>query len=347
VRLNKAKRHGLEHTQRTRSFLFGAFGVLFAHMIGLPRLRFYENGVVSLNLPLSAQVVGARASRTTHPGVLAGLGRLFSALLGRRFEVENPFLWDTKTDVVRRIAAAGCGDLIRLSTSCGHTWERTARHTHCGVCSQCIDRRFAVLAADQGSNDPADAYAVDLLTGPRRPGEPKTMLAAYLELANRVERMGEADFRTQFGELVRALPHLKLPPSVGASRVYALYRSHARQVTGAIDAAIAANAVAIRRQELPRNCLLRLVVDAPPQGEEADPVGGRAPAARGELLPPAEAVLGDPLRRGPGEHLPARPGVRLPAHPPGAPGRELHGLPTRRARDRPTSGGRPAGRVGG
>jgi hypothetical protein len=278
VRLNKTKAHGLEHTQRTRSFLFAAFGALFAHMIGLPRLRFYENGVVSLNLPLSAQVVGARASRTTHPGVLAGLARLLSTLLGRRFDVENPFLWDTKTDVVKRIAAAGCGELIGLSTSCGHTWERTVRHTHCGVCSQCIDRRFAVLAACQEANDPGDAYAVDLLTGPRRPGEPKTMLAAYLELANRVERMGEADFRTQFGELVRALPYLNLPPSVGAARVYALYRDHARQVTGVIDRAIAANAVAIRRQELPRNCLLRLAVDEAPGDAPADATPAVTPA---------------------------------------------------------------------
>jgi hypothetical protein len=76
-------------------------------MIGLSRLRFYENGVVSLNLPPSAQVVGARASRTTHPGVLAGFGALFTALLGKEFVVQNPFLWDTKTDVVKRVAGPG------------------------------------------------------------------------------------------------------------------------------------------------------------------------------------------------------------------------------------------------
>lgn len=260
VRLNKAKRLGREYTQRARSFLFAALGVLFARMIGLTRLRFYENGVVSLNLPLSAQVVGARASRTTHPRVLASFERLFSAL-GQRFAVENPFLWETNADVVRRIAEAGCGNLIGLSTSCGRTWERTTRHTHCGVCSQCIDRRFAVLAAGQEASDPAEAYAFDLLTGPRRPGEPRTMIAAFLELANRVERMGEADFRTQFGELIRTLPYLGLPSAVGATKVFSLYQSHARHVAGVIDRALAAHALALRRHELPRNCLLRLVVD--------------------------------------------------------------------------------------
>jgi hypothetical protein len=64
IRVNKVKRLGKEFTQRTRSFLFAALGTTFARMIGLNRLRFYENGVVSLNLPPSAQMVGARASRT-------------------------------------------------------------------------------------------------------------------------------------------------------------------------------------------------------------------------------------------------------------------------------------------
>jgi hypothetical protein len=285
VRLNKAKRLGREHTQRTRSFLFAAFGTTFAHMIGLRRLRFYENGVVSLNLPPSAQVVGARASRTTHPRVLDGFGRLFTALLGREFRVENPFLWETKTDVVKRIADAECSDLIGLSTSCGHTWERTARHTHCGVCSQCIDRRFAILAAGQEAHDPADAYAVDLLVGPRRPGESKTMLAAYLELANRVERMGEGEFRTQFGELPRALPHLGLPATAGVARVFDLYRRHARQVNRALEQAIVANAGAIRRHELSRNCLLRLVMDdGPSETNEADPTECAPPTPAGNYF---------------------------------------------------------------
>jgi hypothetical protein len=163
VRVNKVKRLGKEFTQRTRSFLFAALGATFARLIGLDRLRFYENGVTSLNLPPSAQVVGARASRTTHPRVLAGFERLLSAVLGRRFEIENRFLWDTKADVVRRIASAGCADLIGMSTSCGHTWARGQGQTHCGVCSQCIDRRFAVLAANQADNDPAGGYAVNLL----------------------------------------------------------------------------------------------------------------------------------------------------------------------------------------
>ena len=39
----------------------------------------------------------------------------------------------------------------------------TKLHPHCGQCSQCIDRRFAILAAGQDEDDPEDAYKVDLL----------------------------------------------------------------------------------------------------------------------------------------------------------------------------------------
>src|SRR5262249_12989717 len=108
VRVNKGKQLTKETTQRSRSFLYAALGATFARMIGLDRLRFYENGVMSINLPLSAQVVGARATRTTHPRVLDGFSQLFTALCERPFKVENPFLWKTKTEIVRIIGDSGC-----------------------------------------------------------------------------------------------------------------------------------------------------------------------------------------------------------------------------------------------
>jgi hypothetical protein len=276
VKANKQKRFGREHTQRTRSFLFAAFGTLFARMAGLARLRFYENGVVSLNLPPSAQVVGARASRTTHPRVLAGFQTLFTTLLGRKFTVENPFMWDTKTDVVKRIAHVDCGNLIGLSLSCGHTWDlKSKTHTHCGVCSQCIDRRFAVLAAGQEANDPASAYAVDLLVGNRDKEEDVTMLASYIALAERLDRMGEADFRASFGELARALHDLGLPLSTAATRVFEMYRTHARHVLRVIEQAVRTNAGSLSRRKLPATCLLRIACDDRSNEETTAPSANR------------------------------------------------------------------------
>ena len=73
---------GSEPTHRTRSFLFAALGAVTAQLLDRNRICFFENGVVSLNLPPVGQVVGARATRTTHPQALAGLRRVLSAVLG-------------------------------------------------------------------------------------------------------------------------------------------------------------------------------------------------------------------------------------------------------------------------
>jgi hypothetical protein len=261
VRANKAESLTRDTTQRARSFLFGAIGATVATMVGKDRLRFYENGVLSLNLPLSAQLIGARASRTTHPRVIGGYTALFSAVGGRPFTVENPFQWDTKTDVVRRIVDAGCGKLLAHSTSCGGTYTRTNAHPHCGDCSQCLDRRFAVLAAGAAGLDPADGYEVDLVTGARPVGLSRTLLAAYVELATRVDRMTPVEFFRKFGEAGRALRHLPGRADEVARRVYELYRRHAGQVNGVVDTAVAEHARAIREQTLPANCLVRLMTD--------------------------------------------------------------------------------------
>ena len=102
---------GREPTHRTRSFLFAALGAVAARLFDRDRISFFENGVVSLNLPPVAQVVGARATRTTHPQVLAGFHRVLVGVLGRPFHVDNPFAWMTKSEVVERISVNGCSDL--------------------------------------------------------------------------------------------------------------------------------------------------------------------------------------------------------------------------------------------
>jgi hypothetical protein len=258
---NKEKGLAREYTQRTRSFVFAALGGLFAGTIGLDRVRFYENGVVSLNLPPSPQIVGSRASRTTHPRVLDGFSALLTAVIGRSFRFENPFLWKTKTDVVQLVRDAGCADMIGSSTSCGHTWELTREHTHCGMCSQCIDRRLAVLAAGMGANDPAHNYRNDPVLGAPPNAYAKTMVTAYMELVERVERMNATDFVSHFGEVARVLRHVPGGTAAAALQVYQLYRRHAEQVRGAVNSSVTENVDAVTRRTLPRDCLLRLVYD--------------------------------------------------------------------------------------
>jgi hypothetical protein len=278
VRVNKERGLTQESTQRCRSFLFAALGATFATMLKLTRLRFYENGVVSLNLPPSAQVVGARASRTTHPRVLDGMTRLFSALAGRRFTVENPFRWHTKADVVRLIADAGCGGLIGQTRSCARPRQAKNEGPHCGLCSQCIDRRFAVLAAGRGDNDPAEAYRVDLFTGARSAGHAQTMLAVYAEMAGQIGRMNAAQFFARFGEASRALRYDEGGAEVAAQKVFDLYRRHAQDVSRVIEDGLARHRTEIRERTLPPTCLLRMVCDAG-DIESTPTLAARAPGA--------------------------------------------------------------------
>ena len=56
---------------------------------------------------------------------------------------------------------AGCADLIAESISCTHTKDITNKQPHCGYCSQCIDRRFAVMAAGQEQHDPLTQYRME------------------------------------------------------------------------------------------------------------------------------------------------------------------------------------------
>ncbi len=279
VRVNKDRGLNSEMTQRTRSFLFASLGYVLATSIGLNRFRFYENGVVSLNLPLATQVVGARASRTTHPRTLSSFSRLFSLLSSRSFRVENPFQCKTRTEIVESILEAGCGHLIGGTISCVHTWNRTNQHPHCGTCSQCIDRRLAVLAAQASQYDPADGYKVDLLTGNREQSS-RTMLAVYLETANRIPRYTPADFFAHFGEAVRAFGSLEHSPELSAVAIYEMMRRHSEAVNRVVDSALRDHATAIRQRALPSTCLVRLVSDTSQASVPAQSVHPESNGAR-------------------------------------------------------------------
>jgi len=259
VEINKAQSLNKEYTQRARSFLYASLGATVAMMLDLRKLCFYENGIVSLNLPVCAQVIGGRATRTTHPRVLAGLQELFSLLAEEKFTVDNPFLWNTKGEVVKKIMAANCGPLIASSRSCAHTWETTNEHTHCGVCSQCIDRRFGVVVAEAEEFDPLRQYAVDVFTQSAPKDVDKIMGAAYLEKAIQFETAKEVpQFIADNPEVRRMLRYVEGTPTGVAGRVMELHQRHAKEVTGALKTLLGRNLDGVIKATLPPDCLLRI-----------------------------------------------------------------------------------------
>jgi 7-cyano-7-deazaguanine synthase in queuosine biosynthesis len=256
----KIKAHNREYTQRTRSFLFLALGSSVANMLELDSLRFYENGVISFNLPFSAQTVGSRSTRTTHPKVLHLYSELVSLIAGKPFKVENPFLWKTRGDIIKLIIDAGCSDLIQSSMSCAHVWESSKAQTHCGKCSQCIDRRIGMFAVGADKYDPESIYRTNVFLDAADKAEDQLLNAEFLERANRIGSIKDAmGFFQNYSELGRALQFIEGNSASALSRCYDLYQRHANEVTTALDILLQKHASAIRKRTLAADCMLRMV----------------------------------------------------------------------------------------
>jgi hypothetical protein len=243
VNLNKGKSLGRESTQRTRSFVYTALASVVAIMLERQRIRFYENGIISFNLPTSLQVLGGRASRTTHPRALRGLADLVGRLFECTFEIENPYLWTTKVEVLQQVKAAGFARLCAKTISCTRTLDRTIQHSHCGRCSQCIDRRLVALAAGfDDSEDPEVMYEVGM-DAAREDECDRTMIERYIGEALRIRRMTTPDeFLAAHGEVARALGQLGTDTTTALTNVYDLHRRHAAHVRDALVTLITSNA---------------------------------------------------------------------------------------------------------
>lgn len=252
INLNKAKALGREPSQRTRSFVYSSIAAVVAKMLGRSRIRFYENGIISFNLPTSLQVLGGRASRTTHPLALTRISALLGHLFDAPFAIENPFLWTTKTEVLQQLKAAGHSRLAARTISCAHTLERTTQHSHCGRCSQCIDRRLVAVAAGyDDSEDPAIMYEAGM-DAPRTDECDRTMIERYIGEALRIRRMtSESEFLAAHGEVARALRAVGEDTTTALKQVFNLHKRHADQVRTALSRLIASSAPRLVDKTLP------------------------------------------------------------------------------------------------
>ncbi len=275
VELNTA--YAQEDSQRTRAFLYVSLAAAVARGLNIDTVRFYENGVTSLNLPFSAQLIGARASRTTHPKALRGFTLLLGLVSGQKMSVENPFIWETKTDIVRRIDMGSCRELIEHAISCSHPRLRSNSKTHCGVCMQCIERRFAILAAGLDEADPESKYRVALLLGPRKEGKDRTMAESIVARAQRVATSSRESFVAAFPEVARALRAFVGRTEEIVDRIWDLYRRNAQDIMGVLSDGLKAHADEFVAKQIDRTCLLML---AGGFGEDASLRGRVSSAAK-------------------------------------------------------------------
>lgn len=164
VRISRKGSEGKERTQRSRSFLYASLGVTAAHALKVSDVYLCDNGVVSMNLPPSAQTIGAMASKTTHPKFIQRYNALMKTL--GLPEIKNALFSFTKAEVVSGLRDIKLETLIPLTVSCARTHSMTKQQPHCGVCTQCLDRRLATVYANLESQDPPEKYLKDIFRHP-------------------------------------------------------------------------------------------------------------------------------------------------------------------------------------
>lgn len=234
------KERAVEETQRTRFFLYTVVAFALARTFGHAHINIFENGVTSINLPKRQDLINGRASRTTHPQSLRLLNEFYSLVVGQEFTVRHPFLDLTKTEVVELIAHHGKAELIAATVTCTKTFksfEHRSHATQCGYCSQCVDRRFAMLAAGLDAHD--TLYDYDLATDsfPTDNLEAAIHVNDYLRLAAQLNKLSFDGFCDEyFSELADLVPQgvTMAQETEHLNALHDLFRRHSNKVSQGI-----------------------------------------------------------------------------------------------------------------
>lgn len=140
---------GKEDTTRTRSFMFFTHAILLASTIkDKTRLYIPENGLISLNIPMTSARLGSSSTRTTHPYYLQNLQNLLTNL-NINVEIINPYQFKTKGEMILNCKNQDLlKDTLVDTMSCSHPdhgrYRGESKAMHCGNCLPCIIRRAAI-----------------------------------------------------------------------------------------------------------------------------------------------------------------------------------------------------------
>ena len=215
---------------------------------------------MSLNLPVADEVLRARASRTTHPVALQLLQSLCSKVTARDFAVDNPYLFKTKTDVVTILSTHKAAHLIPHTCSCAHLMFQRKTQGHCGRCSQCIDRRFAITAAGLPAYDSEADYVSDVFVGSRKEGPEKNMAVDYVRHGIELGQRSESELATIFNaELTRAVRY-EPKRSEAAEKLISMHKRHGEVVTRVLQEKIVEHKAKLVEGTLDDTSLLALVI---------------------------------------------------------------------------------------
>ncbi len=160
-----------EKTQRARSILFLSLALLVSNSSSdTTSIIIPENGLISLNLPLTPARGGSHSTKTTHPKFISALNEIFRKV-GINNKIENPYKFLTKGEMLKKVRLDNFVINNILETiSCSKPgyykqWKKN-RNTNeeikdqCGHCVPCIIRRASLHT---NNLDQASDYVKDVI----------------------------------------------------------------------------------------------------------------------------------------------------------------------------------------
>ena len=159
-----------ENTTRSRSILFLTLGTVIAASTKTNTLFVPENGLISLNVPLTYGRSGSLSTKTTHPYTISLYNDLLKGL-GINVTVINPFQFKTKGEMLNESKDFEFLKNVSNETmSCSHStaarWEGKPSNKHCGYCLPCLIRRAAFYSnkLDEPNRYSSDIHDVSFIS---------------------------------------------------------------------------------------------------------------------------------------------------------------------------------------
>ncbi len=114
---------------------------------------------MAIHLPLSSARIGAFSTHTAHPEFVGIMGGVLSTLLNYPINIENPFLYKTKAEVLAATVERH-QPVVEGTVSCWKTSRVGGDKKHCGYCVPCLSRRIAL----ETNGLKLDEYQRDILS---------------------------------------------------------------------------------------------------------------------------------------------------------------------------------------
>lgn len=136
-----------EYSQRTRSLLFFATGIVFADIYKLKNLHIYENGIMSLNPEINNS---RTTTKSTHPKTIYLLNNILNDL-NINIQIIHEFMFKTKAQMIGKLNEDFVL-MIKSTNTCGMS-RQNPKFDHsdgkqCGACVSCLLRKISMAYND-------------------------------------------------------------------------------------------------------------------------------------------------------------------------------------------------------